>query len=174
MEASVLNSSGSSLRRRGSRVFLFSLIIYAISGLFFVYFYRYQLDPDGVSYISIAQKYAAGDFRDAVNCYWPPLLSWLLVPFLLVGIPSLVSTKLLSLCIGLFALIGLRSLCYKFEMPETIRRVVIFSLVIIVLQFAMWIFTPDLLLTCILLYYLNVIFRTDYAEKSFRGAVCGR
>ncbi len=173
METKAPNRKESSLRPRGSRVFLLALIIYAVSGLFFVYFYRYQLDPDGVSYISIAEKYAAGDFRQAVNGYWGPLLSWLLVPFLLVGIPSLVATKLLSLCIGLFTLIGLRSLCYKFEMSETIRRVVMFSLVIIVLQFAMWIFTPDLLLTCILLYYLNVIFRTDYAAKSFRGAVCG-
>jgi len=163
----------SSFQTGSRRVFLLALILYAILGLFFLYFYRYQLDPDGVSYISIAEKYASGDFRHAVNGYWGPLLSWLLAPFLLLGIPPLISTKLLSLCIGALAIVGFRSLSYTFQMSENIRRVLVFSVVLIVLQFAMWIFTPDLLLTCILLYYFNVIFRADYAERAHKGALCG-
>ncbi len=167
------NMNKSSLRGGKSRAFFFLLIIYALLGLFFLNFYRYQLDPDGVSYISIAEKYKRGDFRNAVNVYWGPLLSWILVPFLLLGIPTLISTKLVSLCIGFFTIIALKSLSHRFQMSDNIRRVVMLLLVPIVLQFALWIFTPDLLLTCILLYYFSVIFRPDYPEKTLRGASCG-
>ena len=38
------------------------LIIYSVLGLFLLRHYQYQINPDEVSYISIAQKYARGDF----------------------------------------------------------------------------------------------------------------
>ncbi|MHC4720172.1 MAG: hypothetical protein ACYSYT_06835, partial [Planctomycetota bacterium] len=50
--------------------------------------YRYQINPDGISYISVAQKYLAGDFAGAINGYWGPLYSWLLMPFLYFGIEA--------------------------------------------------------------------------------------
>lgn len=47
---------------------------------------RFALNPDGVSYISIAQHYAAGDITFALNAYWSPLLSWLMTPFIKAGL----------------------------------------------------------------------------------------
>lgn len=36
------------------------------------------IDPDGISYIDIADAYVRGDWQNAVNSYWSPLFSWLL------------------------------------------------------------------------------------------------
>jgi len=58
---------------------------YLILGAILLNFYQYQINPDGISYISIAQKYLRGDYGNAVNGYWSPLFSWLLMPFLLLG-----------------------------------------------------------------------------------------
>ncbi|MHC4572433.1 MAG: hypothetical protein ACYS0C_10215, partial [Planctomycetota bacterium] len=56
------------------------LLIYLVAGISILKYYRYLVNPDGISYISIAQKYINGDFSNAVNGWWGPMLSWLLVP----------------------------------------------------------------------------------------------
>ena len=61
------------------------------------------IDPDAVCYISIAQKYLAGDFRGSINAYWSPLYSWMLTLFLLVGLPPLLAIKFLSVLIAIAA-----------------------------------------------------------------------
>jgi hypothetical protein len=149
------------------------LIIYSILGLFLLKYYQYQINPDGISYISIAQKYLNGDFRNAINGYWSPLLSWLLTPFLLFGLPSLLAIKLLSLIIGLLTIICVRQLSYRFKMSEGIRNVVLFSLIPAILFFSLSVIAPDLLLVSILVYYLNVIFDADYPTRGYKGVLCG-
>ena len=49
---------------------------------------RHVIEPDGVSYLDVADKYLAGDWRWAINAYWSPLYSWLLGLALLVGRPT--------------------------------------------------------------------------------------
>ena len=43
-----------------------------------------QLNPDGLAYIRIAQYYLNGQTALMISGYWGPLLSWLIVPWLLV------------------------------------------------------------------------------------------
>lgn len=62
--------------------------------------YGFQLNPDGLSYITIADKYAHGDFRHAINGYWGPMLSWLLVPAMWLNLNPIIAAKLLSLLAG--------------------------------------------------------------------------
>lgn len=44
-----------------------------------------RFSADSTLYLDIAEKYLRGEFDDAVNGYWGPLLSWLLIPFLYLG-----------------------------------------------------------------------------------------
>ena len=59
---------------------------YMVIGFILMNLYPHQMTTDSLSYISIAQKYARGHFHDAVNWVWSPLISWLLAPFVLIGI----------------------------------------------------------------------------------------
>jgi hypothetical protein len=149
------------------------LLIYLVAGLLLLKYYRYQINPDGISYISIAQKYLAGDFHDAINGFWGPMLSWLLAPLLAVGTEPLLAAKILNLLIGAAAIIALWALSYRFEMRESIRTVILFCAVPVVLSFAFSDITPDLLVMCLLLFYLGIIFKRDYAASTKYGAVCG-
>ncbi len=149
------------------------LIIYTILGLCLIKYYRYQINPDGISYISIAQKYLNGDFSDAINGYWGPLISWLLMPFLYFGLEPLLAAKVLNLIIGLITIVVLRALSHRFSMSELIRTVILFSAIPLVLSFAFSDITPDLLLTCILLFYFTVLFGANYAERINKGILCG-
>jgi hypothetical protein len=63
---------------------------FVAAGIFLVPFYRYAIDPDGICYISIAQKYMRGEIFDAVNACWGPLYSipLLIISFLLCAGPA--------------------------------------------------------------------------------------
>lgn len=149
------------------------LVVFIIVGASLVDEYRYQINPDGISYISVARKYLAGDFGGAINGYWGPIYSWLLMPFLYFGIEALLASKVLALAIGVATLIGLWRLSYRFEMTEAIRMVILLSAVPVVSTFGFFYITPDALLTCIILFYLSVIFRDEYERGIKKGIVCG-
>ncbi len=102
---------------------------YIIGCIFLFPFYKYQINPDGVSYLSIAEHYLRGDFESAINACWSPLMSWLLVPLLFAGFAPISAAKFLLLITGLVTLEGVRKLSYRFEMTERLRYFILFSFI---------------------------------------------
>ena len=152
------------------------LILYTILGYILISYFQYQINPDGVGYINIAEIYLTGNYHAAVNSYSGPLISWLLIPFLYFNQTpayALYSTKILSLIIGFFTIIGVRQLSYNFEMNEYIRTITLLITVPVILYFALNVITPDLLIVCFLVYYFAIIFNSDYSSKLSNGLLCG-
>jgi hypothetical protein len=50
--------------------------------------HRYLIYSDGISYLEIADAYASGKWREAINAYWSPLYSWLIAVTHLLFRPS--------------------------------------------------------------------------------------
>lgn len=135
--------------------------------------YKYiRLTADSTLYLSIAEKYLRGDFKDAINGYWGPLLSWLLIPFLFFGSSHVFAINTLDLIFCLLALIGIWKLSFRFEMSEKIRSAVVLSAFPIVFYYSL-VQPFDLLLICILVYYLGIVFNNNYPEKIANGAASG-
>ncbi len=154
-------------------MFILVLVLYAVAGIFLLPFFKYQINPDGVSYLSLARQYLHGEWWNAVNGYWGPLFSWLLVPFLYAAVPPTLAAKILALLIGFFAIIGTRMLSCRFHMSETTRTVLLFALIPVVLHFAFFTVSPDLLLMGILVFYLYFLFDPDYSISPRNGVLCG-
>lgn len=153
-----------------------ALTLYLIIGILALRYYQHIINPDAICYIGIAEKYAVGDIENAVNAYWGPLLSWVLVPFLLTEhtpLAALTSIKILSLIIGAFNITGLWFLSKKFRMGRTIRLFFILSTIPLTLYFVYIKITPDLLLATCLIFYLNSIFNQEYPEKYKFGVISG-
>jgi hypothetical protein len=53
-------------------------IVALFLGLLQAWAFRYEANPDGVSYLDVADAYREGRWGDAPNGYWGPLYSWLL------------------------------------------------------------------------------------------------
>ncbi|MDD3985249.1 MAG: hypothetical protein PHY59_05055 [Methanobacterium sp.] len=152
------------------------LFIYIVLGVFIFSYYQYQINPDGIGYITTALSYMSGNFYGSISDYWGPLLSWLLIPLLFFGhtpLAGLHATKILSLILGFCTIIGVRQFSYRFEMDELIRTVILFILVPVVLYFAFSVITPDLLMVCVVVYYLTIIFDINYPNKLLNGILCG-
>jgi hypothetical protein len=157
-------------------VFATALFTYIILAIILFNYYQYIITSDGTSYISIAQNYALGDFSNAINGYWSPFFSWLLTPFLFFGTTKMYlihSGRILSLIIGFFTLIGVKFLFSKFLINENVKTIGIFTMIPVVLYFALILITPDLLIACILLFYFGLIFDPKYSFQLRNGFACG-
>lgn len=149
------------------------ITVYIVASLCLLPAYVYQINPDGVSYISIAQKYLAGDFRGSINAYWSPLYSWMLTPFLLVGLPPLLASKVLSVLIAIAAFIAVWKLAENLSLSKDSRTSLSLTLIPIFLFMGFSGIAPDFLSTTVVLIYLAHLTKPDYLESRFSGAYSG-
>lgn len=150
-----------------------TLLLYALASIPLLIFFRQQLNPDGISYISIAHKYACGDFSNAINGLWSPMYSWLLAPFLAFGADAQLSAELLNLLFGLLTIIATYGLARRLDLGKLSTNLVVLCTAAVALSFATRIITPDLLSVLFTLAYLNVIFGKNYSAGIKHGAMCG-
>lgn len=130
---------------------------YAIVYLCLLPYYQYQINPDAVSYIACAQWYAEGNIAEAVNGYWSPLLSWLLIPFVKMSIEPLMGIKLLNLCFSCLALYVL-SLFAKTHISTPIYRLsLLLACIPNLLVFSLTAATPDIASMAMVLAFLYSI-----------------
>ena len=59
-----------------------------ITGLIHTVARRWSMNPDGISYLDIADRYLAHDWAGAINATWSPALSWIFAGVLGVTTPS--------------------------------------------------------------------------------------
>lgn len=152
---------------------ILSLLVYTLLAFYFFRFYRYQINPDGICYISIAQKYLQGNFSFAVNGYWNPLISWLLVPFLLLKIKALIGVKILLLIVGAVTLFGIHTLAKKLRINSKIQALVLIFIVPLILSFAFHSITPDLLTVCVVVFYLRIVLDNNYIHQKKWALLAG-
>lgn len=159
--------------RKINIIFIISLILYIILAIVLLPQYQYEFETDGISYISIAQKYIEADFSNAINGYWGPLISWLLIPFIFIGIRPVLGFHILNILIGLVSLIGIHAISKKYKISNYLKNVICFVSIPIILSFAMRIFSPDLLVVTILLFYFNIVFNNKYFNKNSNNIIVG-
>lgn len=153
--------------------FLKTLVAYFSLNISLIPFYLHKLNPDGISYISIARKYCSGNVHDAINGVWSPLLSWLLIPFIWMDCNPLLGIKFISLLTGLLTLFGLYYLIKTFEISPEAEKYACVGFVILNVYYSLYVITPDHLTVCFLVWYLLVIFNHQYTEKITGGLLCG-
>jgi hypothetical protein len=152
------------------------LAVYSILALTLITFFQYNVGGDGASYISIANYYATGNWNDMINGYWSPFYSWLVAPFLVSGFDpffAVAVSRCVSLVIGFFTIIGFYRLAETFKIDDWVKKFLIVSLLPIILFFALSRVTPDLLVTCLLVYYFSIIFDPKYPLKRSNGILSG-
>jgi len=157
---------------RGS-IFPVVAVCHAVSGLLLMRLYPHHMTTDTPSYISIARHYAEGRFHDAVNWFWSPLISWLLAPFLRIGMDPISSLHLLGLTTGLAGLIGCRGIFRELGLPERAQNILLLALIPVLHAFSLVNPNPDLLVAVLLLFYVRLVIARDYAENPWIAAFCG-
>jgi len=131
-----------------------------------------RLGPDGASYLSLSEHWAAGDWGGAVNGYWSPLLPLLLVPAALIGVSLVAAVQVVGVLTASASIAALQRL---------MRSVGIDTKRIVVLSFgaapfaafaAIDVVGPDLLMAAILVWFIAELLSDDRSIW-FVGALGG-
>jgi hypothetical protein len=138
---------------------------------------KYVGNSDQISYITVAQKYLAGNFKDAVNGYWSPLFSWLMVPLLALKMNAVIASQLVALWSALLLLLGTYLLTLRLSLSASLRLTVLLILApTLLLCYVFIVVGPDLLVAALLVFYLSVVLDPEYGRKTtagFLGAALG-
>ena len=154
-------------------LFSISLIIYLVAGIILVRRLQLEgLNANTIGYLTVALEYSRGNFYNAVNGFWPPLISWLMVPFIKLGVTPLLSARIIMLITGFFLLIAVRKFSYRFDISEGVRTAILLAFVPVTLNYITLVF-PDLLMLYFLVVYLNILFKDDYHARLSGGILCG-
>ena len=135
--------------------------------------YMQHINPDGISYLAVAQHIAAGRAAEAVNGYWGPLLSWLLAPLLAVGVGPLVAGRVVDLAAGLAALWGAGRVGTVAGLE---RRSVVALQAALLPSLALNAtvnITPDMLFLAVWLHYVALVHRPGFGSRASDALMAG-
>jgi hypothetical protein len=152
------------------------LLLYSLFSIILFSHYKYVINSDGIAYISIAKYYFDGHISYAINGYWSPLYSWILLPFLVLwsgNLGNIMVMKIMGVIIGLFTLTAINSILNNLNIDIGQKTILLLSLIPFVLYFSLRFTTPDLLVTCILLYYFNCLIDKKYRKLTSLGLITG-
>ena len=123
-----------------------SLALYAfLAAVLFPYLCWYVNNPDTFQYLMITRHYLEGDFREAVNGYWGPLLSWLMLPFSGQDFGDIPALKTLQLVIGAGVVWTWTRVLRRSVVPEPYAEALSYAAIPFVLAYAFLSPTADLL-----------------------------
>jgi hypothetical protein len=144
--------------------------LYGVLAALLAPLFRWELGPDQISYINIADLYAKGFFSEAVNGFWSPLLSWLIAPLIALGIHPWPAGKLVTVLSGFLALWSFGRLLRRFD-TEHSRAL---HLAAAVLTAALSIRTSaDLLTAALLMLYFSLLWSGGWPDSPRTGLLCG-
>src|SRR2546421_6006628 len=117
-------AGGAARRESDPTPLILILIGYVLTAVWVLPHVRWQINPDGVSYILAARRILSGDFVGAVSAHWSPLFSWLLVPLLAARIEALLACKLLTTSIGAVTIVAVWLMVPLFARRTSVQIIV--------------------------------------------------
>src|SRR5215510_7841422 len=108
--------------------------------------FRDRINPDGLAYIRIAQYYLSGQTDLMISGTWGPLLSWLIVPWLLVFDDPLLTAHAAVAVSAVVFLVGCFCVLRAARLPGTAIMIGTWITVFLSVAWSGVVVTPDLLM----------------------------
>ena len=152
--------------------FLLIIAIYILACTAVMPFVKWYVDnADSFQYLSIAHHILDGHLSVAINGYWGPLISWLLVPFILIFDDGIVAFKYLQIAIGIFVIMKWLSFLVFIDLEIKWKRVLGFAIIPFLISYSLINLTPDLLFVGVLLTF--IIELINWLDKKSDGRKIG-
>ena len=132
-----------------------------------------RLNTDAIAYMRVAEYWSMGNFDFAVNGYWGPLLSWLMVPFLWLGVEPLLAGKLAMLISGGVFFHGSLFLVRAVGLRLIDELIVAWMLALTIPGWMSDHLTPDLLVAGLMAFALGQAMTPDWLTRRRRSVGSG-
>ncbi|MEL6193537.1 MAG: hypothetical protein AAFR66_15865 [Bacteroidota bacterium] len=135
--------------------------LYPIYGIYLLVFllwlpaYQFQLSSDAISYLSIARHFSKANWGAAINGFWAPLYSVLLIPAYWVKVDPALFARCLNGVIGLISLWKLHSLLKLLKFPQDEGYAILIGSIPLFCWYTLMIISPDILVVGVCLYYVG-------------------
>lgn len=136
---------------------LVAFSIYLVGVILLFNRFQFNINPDAISYFSISKKYFLSHYSEAINGYWGPFYSWIILPSFYLGIEPVVFARLVNVIFSfmLFNLISYYSAKLNFD--NRTKIISIYFFILPALFFTFWYVTPDYLLLLLSLIYILLV-----------------
>ena len=167
------NTQDSSSARSFLSPLVIAYVIYVPLAIVLIFLTQHKLNPDGVAYVRIAGYYAELDFDLAVTGYWAPLLSWLLVPWHLLGANPVLGGHVISAVSGALFIAAVHYLVQLFRLSGPIAWAMPVSAGLLALSWQGRGVLADILLAALITLYLAHSYTTSKSLKKWDAAWTG-
>jgi hypothetical protein len=135
-------------------------------GVWLLYpWYQYYIDPDATAYLTIAKRYASGDYNKAINGYWSPWSIWLTAGLIKTGLNAFPSAIIVNTLGAVGFLLGSQSLAALLRVKKGIQWLMAFTLALF-LVYAVYKQTfSDLWMCAFLLIGLRIMLYDSFTQK---------
>lgn len=117
----------------------------------------FRSHPDAIAYFAIADHWAEGRWAEAVNSYWSPLLSWLLVPWHTAGVPAVVAFKIVNGVAATVALLATRRIAQLAGASPEATTLSSLAVIPFLVYATYALVVPDLLFAALILCYCAAV-----------------
>ena len=148
-------------------------IAYLIFASIFAFAYRYAINPDGVSLLRLAGYIAEGNFKYSVTSGYPPLISWLISPFLFFGFDGLISARIVIALCGAGLVLISWLLAYRFDLSDNIKFISVLVATVLISFWTIINIGADILVTALILCYIYLVTEPDILSNRKRLFFCG-
>ncbi|WNY34754.1 hypothetical protein Q9Q99_06035 [Curtobacterium flaccumfaciens] len=125
---------------------------------------------DGISYMGIAREYANGWLPDAINAYWSPLVSWMMAPFVALGLGLQTAFAIVN-CFAAAVVLGIGGWLVWSQNHRIVPALVFMVTAIPALMSAVPVQTPDLLVVAGVVGFLWAL---RWADQALHGSTRAR
>jgi hypothetical protein len=151
-----------------------SATVYLVAYLVFYSHFRHYFIPDALYYADTADAILNGRWTGAVNGYWSPMLSWLLVPVKLIVKDSIISLHIVNFCCGLVILVQVNKLLqFLFNRTDFSVQLLTATLAPVVAGWCAVYLTADPLFTALLLWYFRWCLQKKYLSHPLQTGLLG-
>lgn len=125
----------------------------------------YQNFSDATHYLWLADKYAEVDWKNAINTYWGPMISWLLVLLKPIINEPFVRFRILQILLGALTIVLVNKILNKKLGLGGKHYLYTLAFVPAIASYVWFYLTPDLLLLCGVLLFIHILINYDASSK---------
>jgi hypothetical protein len=167
--SNLLPAVASATLRKHGRVVIAAVLFYALLAGILVWLGRNRLNTDAISYIQVARHFFEGNSALAINSWWSPIFSWLLIPGLALGIDPVIWARALQGIAGVVFAHASAGLFRRCQGEAGTLLVFILGLCAALVMQTLPL-SPDLCHACILTWYFSAAYSL-FLGKGLRAAV---
>lgn len=125
----------------------------------------YQNFSDAIHYLELSDRYAQADWKNAINTYWGPMISWLLLLLKPIINEPFVRFRILQIILGAIAIVFINKILNKKLGTGGKHYLFVLAFVPAIASYAWFYLTPDLLLLCGVLLFVHALINFDANNK---------